>query len=146
MSPPEQAGTKSTPAFDSAFNIMSTARSAGHIVKVGAGSIACITHPGGAITFKGLKLPSFAAVSGVVTALNTNAAVPIVMPIGTFIGPLVCGSEPVKSTIISVSDIVTVTLIFTNVSLSIPSSSTQSSADQVPLGRSASCTLAIRSP
>src|SRR5262245_62792539 len=136
-SPPEQAGTTAGIPCASALVTTSVASKAGHRVNVAAGGTACINVPGGASTRNGRKLPSFAGVSGVVIALNTKPATPRVQPKGILIGPRVAGEEPLKSTTISVSVIVTVALIFTRVSLSMPSSSTQSSADQVPFGKAA---------
>src|SRR5262249_47487647 len=142
----EQAGTTSGIPCASALVTTSGASKAGHRVNVAAGGTACINVPGGASTRNGRKLPSFAGVSGVVIALNTKPATPRVQPKGILIGPRVTGEEPVKSTTISASVMVTVALILTMVSLSIPSSSTQSSADQVPLGNAARRARARRSP
>src|SRR5215470_4488182 len=133
-SPPEHAGTTSGIPCDRALVTTSVASNAGQRVKVAAGGTACISVPGGASTRKGRKFPSLAGESGVVIALKISPATPSVQPNGMLIGPRVAGEEPLKSTTISSSEIVTVALIFTNVSLSMLSSLTLSSADHVPFG------------
>src|SRR4030042_6094557 len=102
--------------------------------KHGASGLALNILPSGAIKVIGRLNPSFKGNSGLVNAFTVVLTEDKDVTHKPFSGPRCCGSEPVRSTVISLPLIVIVTLILTGVSKSIPLLSIWSSAVQVPSG------------